>query len=340
MRALLFSISGILSLAAPSAALAQSVSDAELYEGGPDAPVVLSTQFPDQEKWYRSSDARFAWGLPGYITAVSAELSNVPDVEPQQTYRPPISELTIKAADLKEGTQYLLVQFRNVEKWGRYTAYKLMIDDTPPEPFRVGLTTHLGEQRGVVASFAAEDKLSGVAHFGVSLNQGPEHRVSVDEARRGYFLPIDGAGEQRVSVRAYDRAGNIQESSAAVVTLPPVTIDFSRDPAGYAAAEPASILVAIMSLLTLLMFSYMVYERQRYARGLAELRGETDEVQMEMLKVFSALREEIYDQINAIDKKPRLSKKEKEAIDGLNKALDVSERLLQKEVKDVKKIIA
>ncbi len=340
MRALSFSILGLLLVAIPASSWAQTVSEEELYEGGPGAPVIISTQFPDQQKWYRATDAVFAWGLPGYITAVAAELSNVPDVEPQKTYRPPVSEMTIKADELKEGTQYLLVQFRNAEKWGWYAAYKLMIDNTPPRPFDVSLTIHQGEQRGVIASFATVDDVSGLSHFGISLNNGPEEKISAAEARRGHFLSISGAGTERVTVKAYDLAGNFREASASIVTLAPVAIDLASDPVGYAASEPASVLVAVMALLTLLMFSYMVYERQRYAGGLAELRVETDEVQMEMLKVFSALREEIYDQINAIDRKPRLSKKEKEAIEGLNKALDVSERLLQKEVKDVRKIIA
>ncbi len=58
-----------------------------------------------------------------------------------------------------------------------------------------------------------------------------------------------------------------------------------------------------------------------------------------MEKIFSALRDEIYDQINAITKKERLSKKEREAVEGLNQALEVSETLIEKEITDVSKIL-
>ena len=58
-----------------------------------------------------------------------------------------------------------------------------------------------------------------------------------------------------------------------------------------------------------------------------------------MEKIFSALRDEIYDQINTITKRQRLSKKEKEAVENLNQALEVSETLIEKEIGDVEKIL-
>ena len=58
-----------------------------------------------------------------------------------------------------------------------------------------------------------------------------------------------------------------------------------------------------------------------------------------MEKIFSALRDEIYDQINMITKHERLSKKEREAVEGLNQALEVSETLIEKEITDVSKIL-
>ena len=55
-----------------------------------------------------------------------------------------------------------------------------------------------------------------------------------------------------------------------------------------------------------------------------------------MEKIFSALRDEIYDQINTITKRKRLSKNEKEAVEGLTQALEVSETLIEKEINDDK----
>ncbi|MEX2341020.1 MAG: hypothetical protein WD605_01740, partial [Candidatus Paceibacterota bacterium] len=88
-----------------------------------------------------------------------------------------------------------------------------------------------------------------------------------------------------------------------------------------------------------IMFGYLVYERQRYAGNLHDLRRETGEIHDQLLRIFSALREEIYQQIRNISKKTRLSKKEQEAVEGLNKALSVSESLIDREVKDVKNLL-
>jgi hypothetical protein len=70
-----------------------------------------------------------------------------------------------------------------------------------------------------------------------------------------------------------------------------------------------------------------------------KLRRETRDIQDQMEKIFSALRDEIYDQINTITKRKRLSKGEKEAVDGLHQALEVSETLIEKEINDVKTIL-
>jgi len=58
-----------------------------------------------------------------------------------------------------------------------------------------------------------------------------------------------------------------------------------------------------------------------------------------MEKIFSALRDEIYDQVNMITKRKRLSQSEKDAVEGLTQALEVSETLIEKEINDVKSIL-
>ena len=231
------------------------------------------------------------------------------------------------------------MQFKNADKWGEYASYRVMIDNTPPEPFSIALNYPRGQQ-GVVAMFDTKDTLSGLSPFEITLNDGSLIRVSPEEAKSGYFVPTEPSGMEEITVQAHDNAGNVREETTAIMILPAQMPNVEDNPLAYAAAEPGSVLAAFMALLSLMLFTYMVYERQRYAWGLERLRNETEDVQDEMLKVFSALREEIYDQINTINRKTRLTKKEKEAVEGLNKALDVSERLLNKEVSDIKKIIS
>lgn len=311
----------------------------ELYAGGPDAPSILSVDYPNPDQWYKATDVTFTWPLPEEVVAVAAEVMSEPDTEPMETYRPPVNSLSIKTGEWQEGVQYLNVQFKNDEKWGPYTTHKVMIDNTAPAPFSVKVALHQGDQRGVIITAETTDELSGLSHFELSINNDTPQKLSIEEASRGYFTHINGEGTQTIRMTAYDRAGNLRSETTPVLSLPPTKINPGADPVGYVASEPASLLVAIMAGLMLLIFGYLVYERQRYAAAVADLRREADEIQSQMLRIFSALREEIYDQIGAINKKTRLTKKEKEAVDGLNKALNVSEKLLEKEIKDVKKLL-
>jgi hypothetical protein len=84
---------------------------------------------------------------------------------------------------------------------------------------------------------------------------------------------------------------------------------------------------------------YFWYEHKRLHEREEKLRRETREIQDQMEKIFSALRDEIYDQIISITKRKRLTEKEKEAIEGLTQALEVSETLIEKEINDVKAIL-
>jgi len=64
------------------------------------------------------------------------------------------------------------------------------------------------------------------------------------------------------------------------------------------------------------------------------------DVQEQMRKIFSALRDEIYEQVHTITKYPKAVSKEKERLlKGLHKALEVSETLIEKEINDVQTIL-
>lgn len=309
----------------------------ELYAGGPVAPVILSTDMPLEDVWYRPLQASFHWGLPSEVVAVAADLYGESGREPMTSYRPPVTSITIGADEWKEGPHYLSVQFRNFEKWGNYAERKVMIDGTPPEPFTIKLRRSGSASGDLIVDFKTTDTLSGISHYEIQAS-GQKVRVTPDEASGGFELPLQD-NEVILEVVAYDMAGN---SRTATTVVHPVIIEpsvASLGVIGFAAEEPASILASLMAALLLIMFGYMVYERQRYASAVTSLRQESEEAQTQIMRIFNALRSEIYDQINAIDGKTRLSKKEKEAVTGLSKALKVSEKLLKKEVKDIKKLL-
>ena len=100
-----------------------------------------------------------------------------------------------------------------------------------------------------------------------------------------------------------------------------------------------NLFIAFLLIIVALLGVYIWYNHKMIRQKEEKLRRETREIQDQMEKIFSALRDEIYDQINMITKRKRLSKNEKEAVEGLTQALEVSETLIEKEINDVKAIL-
>lgn len=93
-------------------------------------------------------------------------------------------------------------------------------------------------------------------------------------------------------------------------------------------------------LIVLLIFlGHLAYVHRQFKVRELRLRRETAEVHEQLTKIFSALRDEIYDQIRSITKRTKLSKNESSAVAGLNQALEVSETLISKEIDDVKNLL-
>lgn len=314
-----------------------SVSD--IYVGGPEAPVITSLDYPSADTWFKLEDLTFGWEMPEEVVAVAADVFINPDEEPMTTYRPPVSSITIPSEDLIEGYNYLSVQFKNEEKWGMYGGKVVKIDNTPPEPFSITTLPLDGGSRGAaLISFEAQDLLSGISHYEFSINGSIPSRLSPIEAARGQMIDLNNNTQYSIKAVAYDQAGNAREENVSILGITPTVVP-PNNVIDLAVEDPAAVLAAIMAALLLIMFGYIVYERQRYAESLHNLRIETDEIHDQLLRIFSALREEIHQQIRNISKKARLSKKEQEAVEGLNKALSISESLIDREIKDVKNLL-
>lgn len=307
----------------------------------PRAPEVGSPAFLDPELWYNKTEGLFSWEIPFDVTAVAVELATSSDHDPDEEFNPPIEEFAVNAENLKDGIQYLSVQFKNQVGWGAITNRKIQIDTTPPEPFEVKVQAGSKADSFPIINFVANDPTSGIDHYELIVAEKEPVTVTPDEAKLGFLLKDLTDGTYTVTITAFDKAGNKTVSSAPVLItagwLPP-----SEDVATTSIWDfftGKNIVLIIFFLIALLEFIYIIYERKQFTKKEELLRKETREIQDQMEKIFSALRDEIYDQINMITKRPRLSKKEKEAVEGLNQALEVSETLIEKEINDVKKIL-
>ena len=317
-------------------------NDATISFGDPPrSPEVGSPAFLDPEFWYNKLDGVFTWEIPFDVTTVAVEIATSSEHDPEESFDPPIEEFVVSDKNLSDGVQYLSVQFENQVGWGGITNRKIQIDTTPPEPFAITVQAGTSASSFPLLVFEANDVTSGIERYELIIADKEPFEVTPDEAKLGYLITELEDGTYTVEVTAIDKAGNKTVSSVPVLItagwLP--ASEFEEESSFWLFFTGTNLLIIILLFIAIGEFVYIIYERKQFAKKEAKLRKETKEIQDQMEKIFSALRDEIYDQVNAITKRPRLSKKEKEAVEGLNQALEVSETLIEKEINDVKKIL-
>lgn len=307
----------------------------------PRAPEVGSQAFLDPDQWYNITDGVFTWELPFDVSDMALEIATSSTNEPTTIIDPPIEEFSVNGEILKDGIQYLSIQFKNQVGWGAITNRQIKIDTTAPEPFEIKVQAGTTPSSFPLLVFDAKDETSGIAYYELTIAGREPVEVTPDEARLGYLLGELEDGTYTVKIIAYDMAGNSVESSTPVLItagwLP--SVDEVEESSFWLLFTGKNLVILLLIIVVIIQFVYIIYERKQSNKKEEKLRKETREIQDQMEKIFSALRDEIYDQINDITKRPRLSKKEKEAVEGLNQALEVSETLIEKEINDVKKIL-
>lgn len=129
---------------------------------------------------------------------------------------------------------------------------------------------------------------------------------------------------------------DVSEASAFTDLSEPrdISVDEIRSFSDYFTAE--NILIIFLVLLEILMGLYIWYTAKSHQLKEEKLAKETKDIQDQMEKIFSALRDEVYEQILHLTKRKGLSVKEKEVVESLTQALEVSEDLIEKEIRDVK----
>ncbi len=319
--------------------------EALIFGDPPRAPEIGSKQFLDPEVWYATTEGIFEWEIPFDVNEVAVMLSTSSDNQPELTKsaitNPPVKEFQITKDIVTDGIQYLSIKYKNQVGWGAVLNRKIMIDTTAPEDFLIDVRISNSPSGFPQLNFAANDSTSGIDYYEMTIADKEPLRITPDEAKVGYLLKELEDGTYTVKVIAVDKAGNKKEASVAVqITagwIKPVEVEVKTTIWDYFTGR--NIFTFLLLLVIASQFLYIWYDRKQNKLREDKLRRETREIQDQMEKIFSALRDEIYDQINLITKRPRLSKKEKEAVEGLNQALEVSETLIEKEINDVKTIL-
>jgi hypothetical protein len=295
--------------------------------------------------WYATTEGLFEWEIPFDVNELAVMLATSSENQPELTKaaisNPPVKEFVLNKENIIEGIQYLSIKYKNQVGWGAVLNRKIMIDTTEPENFTIDVRVSNSPTGFPQLNFAANDTTSGIDYYEMTIADNEPIKVTPDEAKIGYLLKELEDGTYTVTVVAFDKAGNSKESSVAVqITagwIKPAEVEIETTIWDYFTGR--NIFTALLLITILMQFIYIWYDRKQNKLREDKLRRETREIQDQMEKIFSALRDEIYDQVNLITKRPRLSKKEKEAVEGLNQALEVSETLIEKEINDVKTIL-
>lgn len=319
--------------------------EAIIFGDPPRPPEIGSQTFLDPEIWYNTKNGVFTWTLPFDVTAVAIEIATSSDNRPENNKSaiiiPPVENYTITPDNVSDGEQYISINFKNQVGWGAFTNRMLRIDTTPPEPFKINVKAGTASGSFPLLTFEANDTTSGVDYYDLTVADKEAIRITPDEARLGYMLKDLEDGTYTIKVFAVDKAGNTREGSTPVlITAGWVKpLEAVEDSSFLDFFTPINLLIIFLITIIFLQFIYGLYNSRISKQREDKLRRETREIQDQMEKIFSALRDEIYDQINSITVRKRLSEKEKETIDALTQALEVSETLIEKEINDVKTIL-
>ncbi|GEM_PF-421779 len=195
----------------------------------PDLPEVQIALYPDQESWYNKiSSFLVQWKLPEDITNIRTTINK----NPAETLKSLKGEGLFESKifpPLEDGINYLHIQFRNTEGWGKIMHYKLSIDTMPPLSFEVDVkegTTTTNPQPTL--TFISGDQLSGIDHYQIKI----PNFETITTSETSYKLPLLKPGNYRILVRAYDKAGNISESVVQLNIQPiasPMILFFNKE---------------------------------------------------------------------------------------------------------------
>lgn len=189
----------------------------------PDGVPVTSVTDPFQNQWYNNNNVTLSWEKASDISDFSYTLDDKPFTVPSNDSQG--SSTTISYDNLKDGVYYFHIKARRLGVWGLTTHFAIHIDATPPATFTptVDFTTN-GSNPVAFVNFFSTDNLSGIDHYevGVVDVSGSSSTVAspvFTQADSPYQFETATGKKFRAVVRAFDRAGNVQDG-AIDITVP------------------------------------------------------------------------------------------------------------------------
>jgi len=192
----------------------------------PAGPRVFSETHPFQSLWYNNNSPQISWDQDPGVTNFSYVLDDKPFTVPGN-FMDSTSTIT-SYQNLHDGIYYFHIKAKKQGIWGPATHFMIRIDTSPPASFRpeVSFMTTASSTRHGIVTFFTTDFLSGLDHYEIGITEDDQSAdgISVfEQVTSPYHFPINSSHGKRVTVRAFDRAGNTIDETINVVPPSGVT---------------------------------------------------------------------------------------------------------------------
>lgn len=221
----------------------------------PTAPSITSTSHPSQDDWYKSNSVNLTWDKHEGILDFSYELNTAGDTNPDDVAEQAENILTLD--NLPEGINYFHVRARNEVGWGDPSHFRINVDSTSPDPFKIAILDDPEDEDQYILFYATNDAASGISYFDVEIdgeNLGPQPS--------GYKISKNTG---KVLVTAFDKAGNsISDELIITPDLVPVDEEIPEDKGFQFDVRTFALTIAGLVLIGVIIgLAYLVYKRYK-----------------------------------------------------------------------------
>ena len=285
---------------------------------------IRSATHPDQQAWYNTGDAAFAWDLPPGALSVRTGFDQNQQGVPSDVSSAAISEITHHFDD---GVWYFHLQVKTADGWGSISTFKVRVDTNAVNPPKFDrFPTTLTEGDVLLVSGAAPSNSSVHLMLRTSLGKLYEQTVKAGEGGRFQAAWTDQLDNDTYNLTAEatsQRGIKSSPSANLVITIQPSRIERVAKPVIDAATIYATIIGIIF--LCALWTWYLIQHFRHFRRKVrADVRRTNQLIHVEFKKLL--------DQAHS---KRKLTAEEERMMSILRENIHRAEEEVESDVRDI-----
>jgi hypothetical protein len=316
----------------------EPASDSETSQILVPAPDVQSSTHKKAEQWYATSTLVVNWKVPTSMTSIRTGISQNKDDKPKKQSTP--ASQTERFENLTEGVWYFTAQFKDDFEWGPVAVREVRVDITPPDEYDIAILN--SDTAPPRFAFGTTDVLSGMNRYELYLQGAIAATAKASELiENAYPIPPQAGGMQKVTIKAYDNAGNVREVEKQL-ELPFVDVP---KPKGAEEETKESgfriewIVIALFAFIIGGLAAWQMQMRKTIQKEQTRILERVIQARERNDKVFAAMREEFEQLIHDFDVRPQLTPEERALLENLKEVLDVSEEIVDSDIEELKKLV-